>query len=469
MDLKRSMKIQLYNTLTRKKENFTPLKNGAVSLYNCGPTVYDYAHIGNLRSYVFADVLRRVFEYNDYKVTQVINITDVGHLTSDEDDGADKLEESARKADKSAQEVAEFYTRAFFKDLIALDIDIKNITFPKATEHIAEQIALIEKLEKRGFVYQTSDGVYFDTSKLSDYGKLARLDIEGLKAGARVEETGEKKNITDFALWKFSLQSGSAQEKRQQEWRSRWGVGFPGWHLECSAMSMKYLGEHFDVHTGGIDHISVHHTNEIAQSESATGKPFVNYWMHNEFINVDGEKMSKSLGNIITLEEVVVKGFSPFAYRYWLLTAHYKTLVNFTWEALAGAQTALDKLYNHFLEYGDGVGNVDKEYKARFTEYINDDLNTPKAIALLWELVKDDNISSADKKATILDFDKVLGLGFADVKTEVIPEEVLMLVEERGKVREEKDWGKSDELRDEIAKMGFEVLDTEDGSKVRKI
>jgi len=459
------MDVKLYNTLTRKKENFTPLKSGAVSLYNCGPTVYDYAHIGNLRSYVFADILRRVFEYNGYKVTQVINITDVGHLTSNEDEGADKLEESARKVGKSAQEIAKFYTESFFKDLTALDIDIKSITFPKATDHITEQIALIKKLEEKGFTYQTSDGIYFDTSKLSDYGKLAQLNIEGLKAGARVEVTGEKKNITDFALWKFS-KSG---EQRQQEWKSPWGVGFPGWHLECSAMSMKYLGEHFDVHTGGIDHISVHHTNEIAQSQSATGKPFVNYWLHNEFINVDGEKMSKSLGNIITLANIIEKGFSPLAYRYWLLTAHYKTLVNFTWEALAGAQTTLDKLYNHFLEYGDEVGKVDKEYKEKFTEYTNDDLDTPKAIALLWTLVKDENISNSDKKATMLDFDKVLGLGFAEVIPEVIPEEVLKLVEEREEVRESKNWDESDKLRDEIRKKGFEVLDTEDGTRVKKL
>jgi cysteinyl-tRNA synthetase len=463
------MDVKLYNTLTRKKEIFTPLESGVVSLYSCGPTVYDYAHIGNLRSYVFADILRRVFEYNGYKVTQVINITDVGHLTSDEDEGADKLEESARKAGKSAQEIAEFYTESFFKDLTALDIDIKNIIFPKATEHIAEQVALIEKLEKKGFTYQTSDGVYFDTSKLSDYGKLARLDIEGLKAGARVEATGEKKNITDFALWKLSPLGGKAEEKRQQQWESPWGVGFPGWHLECSAMSMKYLGEHFDVHTGGIDHIPVHHTNEIAQSQSATGKPFVNYWMHNEFVNVDGEKMSKSLGNIITLTNVIEKGFSPLAYRYWLLTAHYRTLVNFTWEALGGAQTALDKLHNHFLEYGNDIGEVNVEYKEKFTEYINDDLNTPKAIALLWELVKDRIVSEADKKATMLDFDRVLGLGFEEVKPEEVPKEILKLVEEREEARETKDWAKSDVLREEIHKKGFEVLDTDDEPRVRKI
>jgi len=459
------MDIKLYNTLSREKEVFIPLKSGHVSIYNCGPTVYDYAHIGNLRSYIFADVLRRVFEYNGYKVTQIINITDVGHLVSDEDEGADKLEESSSKLGKPAQEIAVFYTQEFFKDLTSLGVGIENITFPKATEHIKEQIDLIKKLEEKGFTYKTLDGVYFDTSKLSDYGKLARLDIKGLKAGARVETIGEKRNITDFALWKFS----NPEEKRQQEWESPWGVGFPGWHLECSAMSMKYLGEHFDIHTGGIDHISVHHTNEIAQSESATGKTFVNYWMHNEFINVDGEKMSKSIGNIITLNDIIKKGFSPLAYRYWLLTAHYKTLVNFTWDALTEAQTTLDKLYNHFLEYGDDVGKVDEKYKAEFNEYINDDLNTPKAIALLWELVKDDAISDADKKATMLDFDKVFGLDLAKIKPEIVPEDILTIVREREEARNNKDWNKSDELRDEIHKKGFEVLDMENGSKVKKI
>ncbi len=464
MDLE-NMDIKLYNTLTRKKESFTPLESGVVSLYDCGPTVYDYAHIGNLRAFIFADILRRVFEYNGLKVKQVINITDVGHLTSDEDEGADKLEESAQKSGKSAQEIAEFYTEYFFKDLTALGIDIKDITFPKATEHLAEQITLIKKLEEKGFTYQTSDGIYFDTSKLSDYGKLAQLDIEGLKAGARVEATGEKKNITDFALWKFS-KSG---EKRQQEWESPWGVGFPGWHLECSAMSMKYLGEHFDVHTGGIDLIPVHHTNEIAQSQSATGKTFVNYWMHSNFVNLDGEKMSKSLGNIVTLSDIIEKGFSPFAYRYWLLTAHYRTLVNFTWDTLDGARTALDKLYNHILEYGNKEGSVDEGYKAKFIEYINDDLNTPKAIALLWKLVKDEKVSDVDKKATIFDFDKVLGLGFVEVKPEVIPKDILKLVTEREEARKEKDWEKSDALRDEIHQKGFELLDTDEGSRIKKI
>ncbi len=459
------MDIKLYNTLTHRKEVFKPLEERVVSLYNCGPTVYNYAHIGNLRSYIFADVLKRTFEYNGLTIKQVINITDVGHLTGDEDDGEDKLEESSRIAGKSAQEIASFYTDAFLKDIEALNIDIKKIIFPKATEHITEQIALVETLESKGFTYKTSDGIYFDTSKLTDYGELAQLDIEGLKEGARVKTNNEKKNITDFALWKFS----KPEEKRQQEWESPWGVGFPGWHLECSAMSMKYLGEHFDVHTGGIDHIPVHHSNEIAQSQSATGKPFVNYWLHNEFLNVDGEKMSKSIGNIVTLDDVISKGFSPLTYRYWLLTAHYHTLVNFTWDAISGADVALNKLYNHFLEYGDGVGNINKEYQAKFLDYINDDLNTSKAVALVWELIKDKDISDSDKKTTLLNFDKVLGLGFNEFKPEDIPDEILKLVKEREEARKRKDWDASDILRDGIHKKGFEVLDTEDGSSVRRL
>ncbi len=458
------MDVNLYNTLTRKKEIFTPLKKGVVSMYNCGPTVYDYAHIGNLRAYVFADILRRMFEYNHLEVKQVINITDVGHLTSNEDEGEDKLERSANLADKTAQELAKFYTETFLSDLEALGINISKIEFPKATEHIDEQIELIENLEKKGFTYKTSDGIYFDTSKLSDYGKLAQLNIKGLKEGARIKAVSDKKNITDFALWKFS----KLEEKRQQEWDSPWGVGFPGWHLECSAMSMKYLGEHFDIHTGGIDHIPVHHTNEIAQSEAVTGKPFVNYWMHSNFINVEGEKMSKSLGNITTIEDIVKKGPTPLAYRYWLSTAHYRTLVNFTWETLVGAQTALDKLYNHIIEYGDN-GEINKEYQTKFHGYLNDDLDTPKAIALMWELVKDDSVLDADKKVTMLDFDKVLGLGFENIKPEIIPDGILELAKGREEAREAKDWNRSDELRDKLKELGYEVNDTDEGSKLFKL
>lgn len=460
------MALKLYNTLTQKKEVFTPLREGAVGMYNCGPTVYNYAHIGNLRAYVFADTLRRTLLWHGYKVTQVINITDVGHLTSDSDEGEDKIEKGAAREGKTAKEISEFFTRAFFDDIQKLNIE-KAEYFPKATEHVQVQIALIQKLEEKGFTYRTSDGIYFDTQKFPDYGKLARLDIEGLKAGARVEANEEKKNRTDFALWKFS----KAGEKRQQEWDSPWGVGFPGWHLECSAMSMKYLGETFDIHTGGIDHVPVHHTNEIAQSEAANGKKFVNYWMHSGFVNVEGDKMAKSSENFVRLETLEKKEISPLSYRYWLLTAHYRKTVNFTWKAVLAAGTALSKVQEAFAALPDG-GTVDETWKRKFEEAINDDLNTPKAIAVLFDLIHDEDVSPADKKATIQKFDTVLGLGLATFKkteTEEIPELVQKLADDRALARTNKEWEKSDALRDEIAGMGYSVKDTPEGQKIIKL
>jgi len=380
------MPLSLYNTLTGKKEPFLPLIPGKVSMYNCGPTVYNYAHIGNLRSYIFADILKRTLEWNKYDVQQVINITDVGHLVGDGDTGQDKMEKTAQIEKKTAQEIATFYTNAFFDDITTLNIDKSKIVFCRATDHIPEQIALIQTLEKKGFTYITSDGVYFDTAKFRNYGKLGNIDLAGLEEGSRVSINTEKRNKTDFALWKFSPRD----EKRQQEWPSPYGIGFPGWHIECSAMSMKYLGETFDIHTGGIDHIPVHHNNEIAQSESATGKPYVRYWLHNAFLNIDGHKISKSIGNTLYLRNLVTKGISPLAYRYWLLTGHYRTMLNFTEESVLGAQTALVKLINHFIEWRQlPLGKEHTEYVKKFEDFINDDLDTPKALALLWELVKD--------------------------------------------------------------------------------
>lgn len=470
------MALKLHNTLTRQTEEFTPLRSGAVDMYNCGPTVYNYAHIGNLRAYVFADILRRTLEYHDYEVNQVVNITDVGHLVSDADDGEDKMEKGARASGKTAKEIAEFYTEAFFDDLEKLNIQ-KAKAYPRATEHIPEQIALIQQLEEKGYTYQTSDGVYFDTSKFPRYGELAGLNIEGQKEGARVEANPEKRNPTDFALWKFS--SG---EKRQQEWDSPWGVGFPGWHIECSAMSMKYLGETFDIHTGGIDHIPVHHTNEIAQSECATDKKFVKYWLHSGFVNIEGEKMAKSAENFTRMATLEEKNISPLAYRYWLLTAHYSKTINFTWETLEGAQTTLLKLHEIFRTLEDTGEYADEKYLARFTEVLDDDLDTPKAVALLWELVKDSVVKN--KKAVMLEFDKILGLGFSmnqkelalsGIKTEseLSAEETPIIVQnlllEREIARKNKNWQKSDELRNEIAGMGYKILDTDDGAKVVKI
>jgi len=460
------MALELYNTLSKQKEVFSPLREGAVGMYNCGPTVYNYAHIGNLRSYVFADTLRRVFEYNGLTVTQIINLTDVGHLTGDSDEGEDKMEKGALREGKTAKDISEFYTEAFFEDLAKLNIE-KADRYPKATEHIEEQIALIKKLEEKGFAYVLEDGVYFDTAKFPKYGDLAQLDLIGQKEGARVEANTEKRNPADFTLWKFS----GKEDHRQQEWPSPWGIGFPGWHIECSAMSMKYLGETFDIHTGGIDHIPVHHTNEIAQAEAVTGKKFVNLWMHHGFVNIEGGKMAKSAENFVRMKSLEEKDISPLSYRYWLLTAHYRKTINFSFDAVLGAQTALFKLQELFATLPDG-GMIDETYKRKFEEAINDDLNTPKAIAILWDLVHDENVSPADKKATIQKFDTVLGLGltmFKKAETEEIPELVQKLADDRALARTNKEWEKSDALRGEIAGMGYSVKDTPDGQKISKL
>jgi len=473
------MTIKLYNTLTKEKEEFIPIKKGSVGIYSCGPTVYNHPHIGNIRSYVFADILSRALKYSEYNVKHVINITDVGHLTSDEDEGEDKLELSARREGKTAQEIAEFYTNEFFENLDALNIDRSKIDFPKATDHIKEQIELIKKLEEKDFTYVTTDGVYFNTAKIKDYGKLAGLDASKLKDGARIEINPEKKNLTDFALWKFPIPG----EKRQQEWESPWGVGFPGWHIECSAMSMKYLGEHFDIHTGGIDHIPVHHTNEIAQSEGATGKPFVNYWMHNGFVNVDGGKMAKSAGNFITLAALKERGFPSLAYRYWLLTADYKKPINFTWEALDGAKIALNKLYDKFASLTPNKksfikkvfqkkGHANEEYLGKFKEYMNDDLNTPRALALMWDMLKDTSVSPIDKKETLLEFDKVFGLDLesaAAAEKATIPPNILEIAKRRDDARKSKDWQEADKIRKQIEELGYGVKDVDEGVEIYKL
>ncbi|MEK6842665.1 MAG: cysteine--tRNA ligase, partial [Nanoarchaeota archaeon] len=333
--------IKLYNTLSRKKEVFKPIHKNLVGMYSCGPTVYWYQHIGNLRTYIFSDILKRVLQYNNYKVKHVINVTDVGHLTSDSDEGEDKIEIAARKEGKTAGEIADYYLRVFKEDLKKLNI-LNPYLWPKATEHIKEQIELIKILEKKGYTYKTKDGIYFNTSKFKSYGKLAHLNIKGLQAGKRIN-LGEKKNKTDFALWKFS---SSNSEKRLQEWNSPWGLGFPGWHLECSAMSMKYLGSHFDIHTGGQDHIPIHHTNEIAQSETATGKKFVNFWMHGAFLTYHGEKVSKSKGGLYAIFDLEEKGFNPLSFRYLCLTTHYRKPLDFSLQNLETAQISLERLKN---------------------------------------------------------------------------------------------------------------------------
>ncbi len=460
------MAIKLYNTLTRKKEIFKPIKKSFVGIYTCGPTVYWYQHIGNLRSYIFADILKRVFLYNKYKIKQVMNITDVGHLTSDADEGEDKMEKAAQKEGKRAKEIANYYWNVFKKDLKKLNISEPDI-WCKATEHIKEQIELIKKLEKKGYTYKTSDGIYFNTSKFKNYGKLANLKNQRLQAGKRIEMK-EKKNITDFALWKFSPfmdSSGSLLPKRQQEWESPWGIGFPGWHIECSAMSIKYLGEHFDIHTGGIDHIPIHHTNEIAQSEAATGKKFVNYWLHGEFLTFKGEKVSKSKGGLYTISELQEKQFNPFAYRYLTFITHYRDRLNFSLESLQRAQDAYLRLKNIITEIRNDK-KINRKYLNQFESAINDDLDMPRVLSILWKLIRDKK--AFGKINTIKEMDKIFGLDLLKKEKLEISSNIKTLIKEREQARKNKNWQKSDELRDKIKSLGYLIEDTSGGSKIKK-
>jgi len=451
--------LKLYNTLTRKKEIFKPINPPNVGIYTCGPTVYWYQHLGNLRTYIFVDVLKRVLKYNNYKVKHVMNVTDVGHLTSNEDFGEDKIEKAAKKEHKTAREIANYYFKIFKQDLKKLNISEPDI-WCWATKHIKEQIDLIKKLEEKGYTYRTSDGIYFDTSKFKDYGKLSRKKVEGLEAGKRVA-LGEKRNKTDFALWKFSKIPGV----RQQEWESPWGIGFPGWHIECSAMAMRYLGESFDIHTGGVDHIPIHHENEIAQSEAATGKKFVNYWLHGEFLLAKGGKMSKSSGKIMTLSELEKKGFKPLDYRYFVFSAHYRKPLTFSLEGLKRAQDAYRRLKNIISDLKDDK-KINKKYLKEFENAINDDLDMPKAIAVLWKLVRDKK--AVGKLRTIKKMDEVNGLDLLKKEKIEIPEKIKKLAEERKKARKEKDWKKADKLREEIKKMGWKIEDVGSDYKLQK-
>lgn len=456
------MVLNLYNTLSRQKEEFKPIKKGEVGLYTCGPTVYHYAHLGNMRTYIFEDILKRVLFYNGFNVKHVMNITDVGHLTGDGDMGEDKMEKGARSEGKSVWDVAKYYTDIFLRDEQVLNIIPPNVLC-KATDHIKEQIAMIEVLEKKGFTYITSDGVYFNTARVPDYTKLSHQNLAALQEGARVEKNEEKKNPTDFALWKFSPLTSLGQAPRQMEWPSPWGVGFPGWHIECSAMALKYLGDHFDIHCSAIDHIDTHHTNEIAQTESATGKkPWVNVWMHGAFLNVvGGKKMGKSLGNHLVLQTAILdKEQNPLAYRYACLSVHYRKPMEWSDDIAISAQNGLYNLHNRIQSLGTDIGEVNADLKKQFLENINDDLNMPKALATTQEVLKAE-LSPADKLATILDFDKILGLNLGQVEKEVVTVsvEVKKLLDEREVARKNKDWKKADELRDQILKLGFEVKD----------
>lgn len=455
--------IYLHNTLTGEKELFKPLKEGLVSMYNCGPTVYNYAHIGNLRSYVFADILRRTFEYNDYKVDQVINVTDIGHLSSDSDDGEDKMTKALKREGKpltleAMREVANFYFEEFKKDLTALNIELPE-HFPFASDHIQEDIDLVQTLTDKGFTYTTSDGIYFDTSKFPEYGKLGNI-----KAGdeSRIGVNSEKKNYRDFAVWKFNNELG---------YDAPFGKGFPGWHIECSAMSVKYLGPEFDIHTGGIDHIPVHHNNEIAQSVCA-GNPYARVWMHNAFLNVSSGKMSKSEGNFITLQTLKDENIEPLAYRHFLLNAYYDTPVVLNdIESLKRNQEGLNNLrkavYSEFATLDENQKSVDgirEEYERQFIKYINSNLGTPQALALVSDMINDKEVSGKDKLEMVKNFDRVLGLNLKT--TFEIPEEVQNLIKERDLARNAKDFAKSDELRAKIEEFGFEVKDTPEGTVV---
>jgi cysteinyl-tRNA synthetase len=451
--------LHLYDNYTRTLREFQPLvPGGEVGLYTCGPTVYDYQHIGNFRTFLFEDVLKRVLEWNGYRVRHVMNVTDVGHLTSDADTGEDKMEKGSRRTGKSAWDIARLYTEAFLEDSASLHLEPPAVLC-RATDHIREQIEFIADIERKGYTYRTSDGVYFDTSRQPDYGHLARLDVAGLDAGRRID-VGEKRNPTDFALWKFS----PANERRQMEWDSPWGKGFPGWHIECSAMAQKYLGDYFDIHCGGEDHIPVHHTNEIAQTEARVGTRLANFWMHGYFLLANDAKMAKSAGEFLRLASLTERGYDPLAYRYLCLTAHYRGQMNFTWDALDAAATALDRMRNGTYALRAAAAQEpaepDPESMARFTAEINDDLNVPRALALAWEALRGE-LPAPARHATLVAFDRVLGLGLAgwQPKVEEVPAEVRVLAEARAAARAAKQWAEADRLRKELQAAGWDVED----------
>ncbi len=467
-------KIKLYNTLTRKKEKFEPIREKTVGLYTCGPTVYDYAHIGNLRTYLFEDVLRRTLEHNGYEVKHIMNITDVGHLTSDADAGEDKMikalkREGKKLNEKAILEIAEYYTKAFKKDLKKLNIREPHI-WCKATDHIEEQIEMVKRITNNGYGYETKTAVYFNTAKLEGYEKLARLDLQAQQEGKSTEQREDKKNPADFALW---LKLVGEHKDHIMNWDSPWGKGFPGWHIECSAMSVKYLGPKFDIHCGGVDHIGVHHTNERAQNIAALGEPAVRFWMHGEFLVLKDEKMSKSKGNFLTLKELVEKGFEPLAYRYLTLGTHYRKKLSFSEQAMKGAQASLNNLRQAVREIksdgGSGVKNsqLNRDYGQEFLETINNDLDMPGALALTWQVVKEEKLSSGEKYRLLLEFDKILGLGLSEVEELEVPQEVKQLVQKREELRKEKKFDEADAVRREINSLGFEIEDTGQGPKIK--
>ncbi|HUV46537.1 MAG TPA: cysteine--tRNA ligase [Candidatus Bathyarchaeia archaeon] len=464
------MLLKIFNSLSRKVEVFKPNKYPQVGMYTCGPTVYDFAHIGNFRTYILSDIVQRTLKYLGFRVKSVMNITDVGHLTSDADTGEDKLEKGARREGKTAWDIAEKYTKIFLSDAKKLNI-LAPTVLCKATDHIKEQVELVRKLEEKGYTYKTSDGIYFDTSKFPNYAKLAKLDLKGLKEGARVEKNPEKKNFTDFALWKFSPKG----KKRDMEWMSPWGKGFPGWHLECSAMAMKYLGETFDIHLGGVDLKPVHHTNEIAQSEAVTGKKFVRFWLHGEFVLVDNKKMSKSKGNFYNLKDIEEKGFDPLALRYLYLNTHYRSKMNFTWKGLEGAQRVLDRLrenvgkWDKKKEHDYGLSTQAQKWNRMFKGELAEDLNMPGVLGALWLMIRDKQIPGWQKYELLKDWDKVLGLKVdKEKKVEEVNEGSKKLIEKREKLRKQKKWQEADKIRKEIQAKGFIIKDTSKGTVVEE-
>ena len=454
--------MKLYNTLTRKKEEFAPLDGKTVRMYSCGPTVYNFAHIGNMRTYVFMDILRRTLRYEGYKVKGVMNITDVGHLLSDADEGEDKMEKAAKEQRKSPYEIADFYTKVFFDDLKKLNIGKPELT-PKATEHIREMLDFVYALCEKGYGYETSDGIYFDISKFPAYGQLSGINLEEQKAGARVEVNDEKRSPFDFAIWK------KAPKEHIMQWDSRWGKGYPGWHIECSAMSKKYLGEVFDIHTGGVDHIPIHHENEIAQSYGDSGKNPAKFWMHGEFMLVNNGKMSKKLGNTYLVSQLEEMGYSPMCFRYFCLNTHYRKKLNFTFEGMDGAKTAYARLCALVAKHREGENDVSDEklaaYRKEFEEDVTDDLNVPGAMGVLWTMLKE----PASKKiyALALEMDKIFGLKLDEAKAEEVkeefPAEITAIANERAAARAAQDWGKSDELRAKLDELGYAVKDTKEG------
>lgn len=467
------MEIKLYNTMSRNVEMFKPINEGEVSIYTCGPTVYHFAHIGNLRTYVSQDIMKRMFLANGYKVKHIMNITDVGHLTSDGDTGEDKMEKGSRREGKSVWDIAKYYTDIFMNDITDLNI-LPATKYTPATKYIKEQIDLVQKLENIGYTYKIeNDGIYYDTSKFADYGKLGGQNLDELKAGARVEFANGKKNIADFALWKFS----PTNEKRQMEWDSPWGVGFPGWHIECSAMCLSEIGDKLDIHSGGVDHIKVHHTNEIAQVEPVVEHKWVNYWVHMEFLNDLSGKMSKSNGEFLTLSLLKEKGYSPLVYRYFLLLASYRTQLNFSYELLDGAKKSYENIVKKVADIiKSATGDYDKdtfeEWKTKILETLNNDLNTAGSIVLLQDILKSD-IDASTKLKLIEFFDDILGLNFVKSATEklnvVIPDEITNLANQRWQAKQNKDYAKADELKKQIISAGYEVMDSKDGFEINKL